>query len=1635
MISRLLVAGVLVVAVLVSFAVAGEPGIISDQSDQSAVQEIVGQRNANTRVWEYTRQVPVIDNETGNTKMVTVQNQVYEKADNLCYNISNTNTPEWAPTIEEIIPTTESGFAYQAKQGAYQVSFVGDLTSPWSIIYQVKDQTIRLGVKYLGYYDSSNGNSVFLATANSVVPQLVAPNKLVYRNAFPGVDIEYVYTKGAFLQNAIINSVSSYQSPTYYGLNPASTYFFVATELDLADNSAIQLSINDHKYTGSMLVAPKGYPISVSNTNTGEWLCNFSPNYAYDSSKRVPRNEIPVRQHLVTFNGKHYFIEGISYSWLNSATFPVTIDYELKSGGINGNDTWQSRKTYYVSGAVTVLSPSILTIQGNAIVKFAPSGGQITVNSGAKIIAQGSKFNYVLFTSANDDNVGAATPHGSSVNYPCAIQLNAGSADGSKIRYCKIRYATDGIRISAALATNNQIQNNIIREVSNCGIKVSGSAVLKNNLIVPFGPTSGIWVAGGGRAIIQSHSINSGWMGVYVESNSYASVTDTLISNVSFYAIYSCANCTLNHDYNAFYNAPLPTTPNEIKKADYENNLTANPYVSSPNGDYYLNQDSLCIDAGFETALVAEMREKTTNKPNEITTYLTGENTWGKIARDGDNDPNNEKVDIGYHYDPVDYVIGTNPSNYQNIYFSGENNNLSIDSGVVVSFFRNVTNNQAKIWILNESKIRAVGWDCDTGFIQFTSIYATSDQIQSPLRGGLDTYDYYAGIVFDTGSDPDSDIQYCDFKYADTGIRLLESMNLNRPIQNNYFAQNYYGIAFDSSANNVVNNIFEQNHFGVALRLNALQNQQQPPKTIISYIQSNTFYGNDTGISVIPSSSFCWKVIARTENNIFSSNIGGVIGQNTPGCTIISETRNNIYWNNQQNVDGSNILVNTSGGENSDIVNDYCPMLVHKATLSDNQRVEVTYPHDGFYLAQQDQDASRLPMRINDLADIDITGLSGSMPMTAVIEVYACENWGAHLLGSYYYDYDYNQFMYHDGETGWGNLLVRFYSPDDEWYIYPADYITLTFGSANSKLNVHLPEIDLAGANPFWAWVAQDGSSYYTRSDRQNGDPTQDAHFAMQYDMPSITGRTDTGLAMSAYDGGYTRYGTQAQARSPAVDKGAVKVTRKDAIETEEDVMYSIFASTGLTSTDDNSPDCNTTIRYIHKTISENIPDPLGGILDLGYHYKRGVVYVTDACDTVEETIGGETYQYCVMLRDDETHTGSEIKDITIGNFNSQTFETDEILIYGAVTISGFVGTEYPRHAVVYHVKNTPINRVLVSFVPSYRLTRPTGLMQQLRDIVGCAAPDGTLYCGVAYNIWPDSDDVIEWTVITVYRYQPNTGTWTVIAGTLSGPDTRDMVNDFALATDNTNVWIALNDEWWYTYPTPPSTIRVAIVSNTGFTPLGLDDYKIVKTFSGDHLTPIDMTYDAAATSIEQTPTYRLVYKYEDGMLYELKLQPDVNGYPSVARENEISTDNVSDAPATIVYNPNDPTGGSQRAYTSYSDYNNVTIYAADLNAIDPIYGEQWYADNIYNDSNNISGSDPDVTYRTAGSKLVVYWLDQNPYSNLESNAGQIAENGRLPKLATEPVTQRDIIAGWYVKTVDYPYVLEEGLLMRELYP
>ncbi|MFB3897714.1 MAG: NosD domain-containing protein, partial [bacterium] len=1221
------------------------------------------------------------------------KNQVYEKADNLCYNRSETDTPDWVPTVEEITPSNVSGMAYEANQGAYQVSFAGDLSGaggvPWSIIYKVKDQTFRLGIKYLGYYDSSNGSSVFLATPNSVVPQLISPNKLVYRNVFPGVDIEYVYTKGAFLQNAIIHSVSSYQSPSHYGLNPASTQLIVATELDLATTANLQVSVDNERYIGDNLAA-NDYPIDISNAKTGNLLCRFEPNQAFDNAES--RKEISVQQRVVSINSHNYLIEGIPYSWLQSASLPVTIDYELWSNTyMGGHELWRSGQTIYVSGLVHVISGSSLVIEGGAVVKFG-SNAHLRADAGGQIQVMGNKFDYVIFTSANDETVGEDVTVGTTTayqtDYNAALEYNSGAQNNSRVNYAKIRYATYGIKYQSSGLT---VKDSIFRD---CYIAVycgnTSGVTITNNII--SGCMNGIVADSSAQVQVNQNTIDSTLLALDARYNGTIQYYDNIISNCG-YAAYSTAGGSFPEaHHNAFWRNDINPDPSVCSSCLFLRDYYS-LYAAVPNGQYYLDPNyeghsnnsvptNPCFDGGSMIASDAGMTAKTIFPPSVYTTAIHGDYHWQKVNRD------TGQVDLGYHYDPVDAVIQpwTEGSCYLDI---GDYANPGlIDPGVVVSFYRTLSNNTVRIRVKSNSKLTAIGTGDDP--IRFTSVYATSDDIQAPLRGGLDLYDH-SGITLRYDADPDSDIQYSEIDYAQYGIRVNGDMNITRPIQNNVFQQNYQGIAFNYSGH-AVNNLFTDNKYGIVLGSYGI------PTVVVSYLQSNTFYNNNTAVYITNtlSSTTSRKIITRLENNIFTSNYAGTISTTSTNSNIQVETRNNVYWNNQINVAGSSISLNTSTTENRDMINDYCPMLVHKSRVADNQK-KYKFLHDGFYLAQRTGDASRIPLRLNDIQSVDISGLSQSPPSpSAGMWFFAYENWGCNWLGIY------NSSGYSDySPTNWGSLLIRFYNDPPEkgegeegspWEIDSGSYLTLTFGQNSSKLDIYLPYLNIQLGGFYWIYVAADGSTYYVRDDHAYADPYQDPYFALQYDIPSITGGTNNGLALSAYDGASARFLAQDLAQSPAVNKGAVRITPASFAGTNAAVTCSNFASLGWTNSEDtvdNNRDSNTTLRWIAETTAANYTDPIGR-LDLGYHYKGAVVYPTDIVTTFR--YNNRTYAY------DTTPEGYGFdylggKSLVFrraisGKYDSSTLNGTNIVVFPA---SGPIEDDKQYIALGYHIQGTPI--------------------------------------------------------------------------------------------------------------------------------------------------------------------------------------------------------------------------------------------------------------------------------------------------------------------------------------------------------
>ena len=101
----------------------------------------------------------------------------------------------------------------------------------------------------------------------------------------------------------------------------------------------------------------------------------------------------------------------------DAATVPV-------NANITASTTWTSNNEYVMDRAIFVKNGATLTIEPGTVVRGLPSGpttepGTLVITRGSKINAVGTKDNPIVFTDANDDNVGASagtSPYNQKIN-------------------------------------------------------------------------------------------------------------------------------------------------------------------------------------------------------------------------------------------------------------------------------------------------------------------------------------------------------------------------------------------------------------------------------------------------------------------------------------------------------------------------------------------------------------------------------------------------------------------------------------------------------------------------------------------------------------------------------------------------------------------------------------------------------------------------------------------------------------------------------------------------------------------------------------------------------------------------------------------------------------------------------------------------------------------------------------------------------------------------------------------------------------------------------------------------------------------------------------------------------------------
>ncbi|MDI6784748.1 MAG: hypothetical protein QME64_11730, partial [bacterium] len=571
---------------------------------------------------------------------------------------------------------------------------------------------------------------------------------------------------------------------------------------------------------------------------------------------------------------------------------------------------------------------------------------------------------------------------------------------------------------------------------------------------------------------------------------------------------------------------------------------------------------------------------------------------------------------------------------------------------------------------------------------------------------------------------------------------------------------------------------------------------------------------------------------------------------------------------------------------------------------------------------------------------------------------------------------------------------------------------------------------------------------------------SQDAYFAMQWDMPSITGLSNTGLAMSAYDGRYARYQSQVQARSPAVDKGAVRITPASIAGTNSDVTCSNFASLGWTNSEDtidNNRDCQTTIRYIPATVTTHI-DPISR-LDLGYHYKNGVEYIAEVFGQVTVRYDGRwiTLDMLNMFNPDWERVG---RDIASSGFSPDSIDHDTIVVYEAVgeittVTNNTVYHEGFYYVPAYHVYHTPIVRAISNGFRTELKRGDWGYPVGIRNLDLASSPtDRKIYAGIAHHqLLYDNQENYELTnYIDIYGYNPASYTWTKIGGyTYSNPQNRidNSLHDITIAADPSYIWICWLE--WVEGIDGHWELRAARIPNSGYTDFSNSYSRLRNPWNPPPYLPdnsaLSLTYDPENASnqpvrllfLENLPSQLRASPLKwvaDPPCIEFARPP--TGVP-VSAEGE-----AAGGTPRIVYNPNRSGTSGPSAYRVFAaDWQYAWEAEGWLRAYDLTdpQNEVWAPDNAFlsgvyqTHANHI-----DLSYTASGTKMVVWREIGETYHRIVSNRGWIKSlrsgGWALPRLTTNYQNKRDLFMSWCdLYNLDADPEDEQAVWIKELYP
>ncbi len=768
-----------------------------------AWQEDPLRRTQHGREYRFVRTVEYVDPETEQVVTEESVSTVRERATNACYKDA---AGKWQPTVPE---WETNGLGFKMDKNSWQIEVPLTLGSVYE--YTVGGKTLAMRPKVIGLSDGQH-TTVLGQIDASVIGQIDEsdPSKLVFADALgagSGVDIELVLERASLHQNVVLRAKPALPE----GFNAENTRLYVYTELGLdaltarhevnvrVGDTPVNVSASDLE-TARNTSDPITFTVekTVNGRIQEETLHRFVASRVWDETG--PENEAVAARQLwrSPVDSKTYLVESLPHSYIADATGVVTLDYESQNGTMDEDETWTADATYYVTGDVVIGAGKTLTIEPGTVVKFAEdtqiNAGIYETESGAKVIAKGEAYNYIVFTSDTDDNCGEdLTPgestSGTSSYYRVAVEVGYHGNDDSEIEYCKAAFGIWG------LVTAGRIDTPIAHCIAAdcwCGILACrGDSDSASDVFNCLATDSHLglcaWVRGENRPdefSFTNNTVDGCTYGIFLTLEDESG--DDPIMNVKNNLLTGCAAAgiarngngtggTWNIDYNGFwdneenYDGGISGGANDVvlDVSPYDGD---EGYNDSPLGAYFVDttdvggpnviDGSNLVDegsAGF-TTLYGSGAQCDITAPEAIEDDIASDTTWAKRAVDTGT------VDIGYHHPRVDYVIDDTDVEIG----SSSDVTLTINPGVVVAFSGSDSTLQFNPSASGDATLVCDGDPDD--YIVMAGAPSVSMDIEAQRAGSSD-----GALRQDGASGASASVTLCRFVRLNTGFGATES--------------------------------------------------------------------------------------------------------------------------------------------------------------------------------------------------------------------------------------------------------------------------------------------------------------------------------------------------------------------------------------------------------------------------------------------------------------------------------------------------------------------------------------------------------------------------------------------------------------------------------------------------------------------------------------------------------------------------------------------------------------------------------------------------------------------------------------------------------------------------------------------